>query len=311
MPDRHAKLLMRVVLFALLVVAPQSIARADDEVGARDFSGIARFDQSSFVVVHDAKVGKDDDQPRVSILSVAGKRPTLTTVKVKWGEGREPSNDLEAVCPVPGTANNGFWMCESGYHGEKFGRLFRVTLKAGKKKWKAKVDSVFALPAGIADVEGVICVEQAGNAGGCLIVLATRGGGAGEAAAGKLIWGRHNAQTQQFDVVGSRILDLDPAGWPNRDNLRRCGDLYVDDQGIVWSAATRDPGDAGPFESYLYQLGPASDLVTSDATLLAGAPKLHLPGLKVEAIAASPFNANKLSIGTDDEDYGGLWRPLD
>jgi hypothetical protein len=98
---------------------------------------------------------------------------------------------------------------------------------------------------------------------------------------------------------------------------RDCSDLHLEakDGGwAVWSVATRDEGDAGPFHSAVYRAG---KFVVEDGKVRfvreeAPADVYHLHGLKVEALAAAPKCVSKsaFAIGTDDESYGGIWRPL-
>ena len=64
------------------------------------FSGMARLDASSFLVVHDVK--SPSTEPRLSVLSVGfGRAPYVTPVVFDWGP-IDPPNDLESICPIPG-----------------------------------------------------------------------------------------------------------------------------------------------------------------------------------------------------------------
>ena len=73
-------------------------------------------------------------------------------------------------------------------------------------------------------------------------------------------------------------------------------------------------GELGPFRSLIYSPG----LIKFDETKgLLFTPKRHesswlVEGLKVEGLAApaSSISQSAFSIGTDDEEYGGVWRPL-
>src|SRR5436190_1502707 len=68
------------------------------------YSGMARFGQAAFLVVHDSKVPSHD--PRVSVLKVGTPEtgPSLSKVEADWGTN-EPANDLESACAVPGTTD--------------------------------------------------------------------------------------------------------------------------------------------------------------------------------------------------------------
>lgn len=75
-------------------------------------------------------------------------------------------------------------------------------------------------------------------------------------------------------------------------------------------------GDNGPFHSVIYQAGYfIIDQKNKTIRFARNAkPKIlsDLSGIKVEALAAPAVNVpNSLySIATDDERYGGIWRPL-
>jgi hypothetical protein len=81
--------------------------------------------------------------------------------------------------------------------------------------------------------------------------------------------------------------------------------------GDLWCVAADDPGDAGPFRSVIFQVGTvdakSKTPIQAIAKSVAG---WTFDGVKVEAIARSLPEVGGLSVATDDENYGALWRPL-
>ena len=110
------------------------------------YSGMALLRDNRFVTVYDTKYKKNmkKNQPRVGMVKVEPVENgdilvDESDIKVDWGTGR-PSNDLEAICNIPGKENQ-FLLAESGdktRYGIE-GKIFhlRVFKKKGKKKWRA------------------------------------------------------------------------------------------------------------------------------------------------------------------------------
>jgi hypothetical protein len=110
----------------------------------------------------------------------------------------------------------------------------------------------------------------------------------------------------QTNVLGVNILP---------SFRRKVGDLHMDRAGNLWAVATVDSADSnaewndGPFRSAIYQMGSLS-------TNLEAPIKFHptvtnafvIDGLKVEGLTASILNRGLFTIGSDDEDFGGIWR---
>ena len=94
--------------------------------------------------------------------------------------------------------------------------------------------------------------------------------------------------------------------------------LRQEDEGS-WSVlrvGSTDYGDLGPFRSLIYRAG---TLTVGRRCSFRKSPRptilWELEGLKVEALAAPARVGRELtqaaiSIATDDESYGGVWRPL-
>ena len=79
----------------------------------------------------------------------------------------------------------------------------------------------------------------------------------------------------------------------------------------LWCVATEDAGDGGPFRSVIYRVATV-DPDSADLVQLIANPTAEwvCEGVKVEALGAPLTDAEGLTIGTDDEDYPGMFRPL-
>lgn len=300
------------VLFVLAVVAP---ARAETPNG---YSGMAPAGDGVYLVVKDYKTPRDAD-PRVGLLTVRPKggadyRPIDG---IDWKDADGPPSDLEACCAVPGAAGE-FLLAESGYFQGKFGRVFHVRLTRDREKAVLAVvrvlKGVIPRPAAPAvstesglEVEGISCVRTA--AGRLVLALGLRGGkvGTGTATA-RLVWGELNLSAGTFGPAAEAELVAD-AGLGERG----CADLHLEPTAggwAVWAVAADDGGDAGPFRSVVYEAGA---LVADGGRVCFRRPAVprvgwRLDGLKVEAVARA--GDGRFCVATDDEGFGGVWRPL-
>jgi hypothetical protein len=79
---------------------------------------------------------------------------------------------------------------------------------------------------------------------------------------------------------------------------------------MLWAAAARDPGDAGPFVSAVYTLGvlrvSGAGAVRFDRA--ASLTRLWVLPKKVEALDLVPGPGGGVALGTDDEDAGSSFR---
>lgn len=144
-----------------------------------------------------------------------------------------------------------------------------------------------------------------------VIVLATRGGDY-PYEVGRVYWGYVDFETGEFALSGEgasgrAISDLVGSS----PFLRGCSDMYIDRRGCLWLASCEDLGDNGPFRSRVVRYG-SLDLTSSFWDGPSSFPSISwtINGLKVEALGAPVVAGCVLSFATDDEDYGGIWRPL-
>jgi len=90
--------------------------------------------------------------------------------------------------------------------------------------------------------------------------------------------------------------------WPILDK-RRMSDMDLDRDGILWAAATSDPGDDGPYESGIYKIGKFQKQNDKMEFFIADSfPKQFVfQRNKVEAFTIA---GNKKVFATDDENLG-------
>lgn len=283
---------------------------------ARDYSGMAQLDSRAFLVVHDTKFAKDG--PRIGIIRVTGGRsPYYERLKVEsWNDSEGRSNDLESVCAVPGHPGE-FLAAESGYRNGNYGRIFHIRVRGTT----VRVLDVLKLPL-LADndanhvgdqFEGMICARHPG--GGILVIMGERGGSE-LYKNGVLRWGWLDLATGTLTWTSAGLKGKTvhaPGAWIDPVTKRDIGDLHLDGDGTIWASATQDPGDYGPFRSVVYKLAAITGDVDDPIGLLKDTKASWvLDGFKVEGLSGAPAgdSGSPLSIATDDEELGGIWRPL-
>jgi len=309
-----------------------------------NFSGMTRIGDNDFLVVHDKKYPRDAGS-RVGIVTVNGKEKTgLEKTRkgqrmgpfsyhplsiVGWPADENPANDLEAVCEIP-YGNNIYLLAESGYNKGKFGRVFLIqVVKKPGKGWCStfqgffcpfaselpddkKIMRKYKTPSEL-QIEGIWCLGTPDDK--FMVIFARRGNSSTPAV---LVWGDlkfDRSGKPHFEKKGRRDLTKGSAPLGGRGSaalMLRENKKGRGDDWDVWSVATVDPDDNGPFCSVIYQAGTfkwdeKKGFTPCDPVIL-----WTLEGLKVEALSVSAevVKDSRFSIGTDDEVYGGIWRPL-
>jgi hypothetical protein len=332
---------MNKILWSLLAIfVLPATAGAQQAPG---YSGMVLIAKDTYLTINDLKVPSlkpgqppvEDKGERLGILKIESleskKGYTFTSLPVtNWGnETRKPS-DLEAVCEIPGRLHE-YLLAESGYYLHDYGRLFHLRVVQVGSGWQVTVLKVLRYDALAGyvrekdeagttykgdEIEGLFCLVVAGRT---YLVFGERGGKSknGKKAA-RIVWGEMDFENYQFRMLGtSELVERSLLG--DRD----CSDLLIrSEKGgwSVWSVATRDVGDMGPFESVVYRAGlfPAVPKPEEGQSLLQFTREEALPrtyradGLKIEALAlpAESVPGSSWSVGTDDEYLGGIWRPL-
>ena len=279
------------------------------------YSGLALIEPNRYLVVHDAKVY--EDKPRLGILAIQASGPVYTPLRiVEWMDPDGPANDLESACALSDRPGE-FLVAESGYWEKKYGRVFHVRLSGET----GQVVRAYKLPL-LADsnpkktgdnFEGLACVRHAD--GRYLLLLGERGGSE-LYPSGRLRWGSLDLRSSSLEWAerGTASIEVTaPGPWPAGTKKRDIADLYLDNEGTLWASATADQGDNGPFRSVIFRIGTVSPGAVPPVKLTGPVvADWILDGMKVEALAAPATAApgSVLSVGTDDENFGGVWRPL-
>ena len=273
-------------------------------------SGMAQIDTDRYLVVQDKKISNPGE--RLGVLQVfADKAPRYQPIPISnWPED-QMSNDLESACALPGRPNE-FLIAESGSWQGEFGRLFHIQLLQTSY---ARVLASYPLPV-LSDnspqqqgdqFEGLVCAQKAANR--YLLVLGERGG---EQRRGTLVHGDFDIAAGQILWSPQRLAVLPPQPDHNEPFQRDIADLYLESN-VLWASAVREAGPAGPFSSFIYQVALIDPQASEPVRLLAASRIFwQLDGLKVEGLAApSPLlPGSSLSIGSEDEKLGGIWRSL-
>ncbi len=308
---------------------------------AADFpgaSGMAKLDDSHYLCVQDTKA--HSDKARLAVLTVnsfyalseeaveavcqggqsqipvqdaeLGVSMNYTSLPCDWPEafgGR--SSDLEAVHAINGRPGE-YLATESGYWQGKFGRLFHLKVSGAGDNWTAQVLRAYQLPHFEGEVEGLACQLQKDDS--ILVIFGVRGGTPAYAP-GRLCWGsiRPGADPPSLEMTPEGMVgtEINWAAFSNSPGERSISDLYLDEAGGLWVSGAEDNGNAGPFRSYVWLEGNVShDPNYAISNYRNQQYYWRVEGFKIEAIAAPCTSGSPLCFATDDEAYGGVWRPL-
>ena len=279
-------------------------------------SGMATLGDQSYVVVYDIKNFKEG--VRLAMIEVTDETIKVSPIRISdWGEeGR--SSDLESICKIPGTTNE-YFIAESGNWEGNLGRIFHIQVDTATLS--AKVLGTTKLP--YKNINNPEVVGDQYESMSCLpyseseriLILGERGGSEINPR-GNIKWGIYNLSTHElkFSDAGMEGINVNaPGNWTDEKNKRDITDLHIDTEGGIWSVASEDTGDVGPFYSVIYKVG---QLDTSNKerpfTIYNEFPNwLPVSGFKIEALSGPSKNINAtLSFGTEDEIYGGVWRAI-
>lgn len=310
--------LIGTVLLASAPAWPEDIKPAATQGCAaitRGFSGMAALGHAQFLIAHDIKNGNPG--ARLAMLTMIVDEKVVCRYQEvaidDWKDPDGPGNDLESICQVPGHPNE-FLVAESQYYKRRFGRIFHVEITPSEQGWSGTIKGVLHLPSQADDektgllrnVEGLACVRDAKDR--LTLILGERGGKGSDN--GLLCMGRTDLGTHTVDWDGCRhaLPVSPPVSGPNRPLWRAISDLYLHDKEI-WGVATWDGGDLGPFRSIVYPI--ARTITTPDGGIdLTPTTGIHytVEGFKIEALSASEPGWSGFAVGTDDEQFGGVWR---
>tara|TARA_B000000475_G_scaffold161673_1_gene130239 strand:+ start:692 stop:1543 length:852 start_codon:yes stop_codon:yes gene_type:complete len=248
--------------------------------GSRQFSisGVANFEKG-FIVVHD---NKKKDQPRISYLDKSFK-----IRKLIWPEPKLPY-DLEALYRIPGYKNKFITM-------ESTGKAYLFYIDPFN--FRIEVVHTFTLP-GLSNKMNLEGFAIFNSAQGQIFLYGDRGSNKRNST---LITALYDPSNHNIYEVNKFEIEL-PIPKKSKRNI---ADLTIDINGGVWTSATSDPGNNGPFKTAIYQIGQMNNTGTFDfnhPSLLN--PLMVIENQKVEAMI---FDNGDLILMTDNENYGATY----
>lgn len=323
--DRMSAILPRLLGFAavLSLAACASVPPAPAPVAAPapaatpiapfpGISGMAPTADGRYLIVIDTK--SYSSEPRFGLLDAVAKGGSrFEAVPVDgWDKVGGLSNDLEALCALPGRSDE-FLALESSYRDDNFGRVLHLRVREGR----VVMLKALSLPRERSNgkdgmgYEGLACQRIDGDR--TLLVLGERGGSQVRPR-GSLRLGTFDAGRGRLDWQAGEIDLHAPGSWLSVPPHRDIADLYVDGEGALWAVAASDPDEYGPFRSLVWQVGTLDARNAAHPLTLAStkAPRWIIDGFKVEAVSAPDprIPGSLLSIGSEDEKLGGVWRAL-
>ena len=253
--------------------APEAPATAETSL-LPPVSGLGCLPDGTLLAVTDVKNGATSGLPPALRIWTDGgtTAPAWERLAVAWPGPDGAPNDLESIADVPGT--DSFLLVESGFYEGRFGRLLQVTprgelLRTGK------------LPADVRNIEGTAVVR----AGSRLVLLF------GERGDGTIRWADLTFQGTELRLGETQssvqFQVTDPVG----ENHRNLTALEVDSEGRIYTASSIDPGDQGPFDSVVWEIGQVGTTEDGEVSvILHDQPRriVDVDGSKIEALALCP-----------------------
>ena len=236
-------------------------------------SGVSAFN-NGWLVVHD---NKKINQPRVSLLSKNNQLKDLT-----WPHSSLPY-DLEAIHSIPNYENQYVVM-------ESTGKCYRIIVNPDTEEIRIKGE--FKLP-GLSEsmnLEGFALIENNG------ILKVFYGDRGSDSRPSTLFFADYNVQLDEVTVVRSYSFSL----LEDMSDKRNIADLVFDKKGNLWSAATSDPGNDGPFETRLFRIGQMS----KKGSFSLARPMKSSKTFENEKVEAMTTYKSGILLLTDNENFG-------
>ncbi|MGM9991347.1 MAG: hypothetical protein ACI376_00630 [Candidatus Bruticola sp.] len=282
-----------------------------------DISGMANLNQNSLVTVSDVKA--KSEKPRLHILQVKDDKGVkfqpieVLAWDINGDNSVQKASDLEAICQVPGRPYH-FYAFESGYWKGGAGRAFELEIGHDPYVgWMARVVNVFhpfpepedGTTADHLQIEGCAALQDGQQ--NTYIFLGLRGDS------------DHPGQLVVKRLEGDVLTEIERKDIDLRSFFkggRSCSDLNLQPMGVnkfrVLSVGTIDKGDLGPFDSVICEVGTIELQNKGYKLSMHNKPidKYRFSGLKVESLCGYFGENANLCIGTDDEAYQVVFRPL-
>lgn len=305
-----AKILVLAIRTLIFLVFSQTVSLSQQPTTNNrqipDVSGIAWVNKDCFLAVHDAKDTGSEPSPRVSILQLPSETEKFTwqPLAIDWPKSLGISRDLESITAIPET--NLFLMAESGDR-KPYQRIFLAAYEEQDKgqclrgtqlpQIKIIADTVWPVP--VKNIEAMTVTKINDQ---YIFIYAERADGEGNT---QIHWTTLTLNPLQFGEFRSVTFES-PFG--SGINTRQISDLTIDRQQNLYIASTVDPGVTGVFRSAIYLIGKIStnnNIVLDPEPLTVG----EIDGLKVEGITLRSLpNEEQIYYGSDDENYGGVFR---
>ena len=173
---------------------------------------------------------------------------------------------------------------------ESTGVCYRIVLDETAEQ--IKIEGKFKLP-GLnksMNLEGVALFESDEN---IKIFYGDRGSNTRPST---LFHADYNVQEDDVKVVGSYSLTL-LEQMPEKRNI---ADLVFDESGNLWSSATSDPGNDGPFETRIFRIGK----ISKQGYFTLEKPLKSKKTFKNEKVEAMTVSEDGILLLTDNENFG-------
>ena len=245
-------------------------------------SGISpTTDKDKYLVVHD---NKKKGQLRVGLIDI---NADSLYIGLEWPTETLPM-DLEALSDIPGLENEYIAMGSWG---------FCYWIKLDLQSQTIDLIKEFRIPGSgpPLNLENLLILGEGDN---LYVAWAHRGSDHEESI---LYWGSISLFDEDIaiSVIDSVFINIP---WPLTAK-RHMSDMDIDNNNILWTSATSDPGDDGPYKSAIYKIG-LFEIVKEKINFNISQPftkQFVFEKNKVEALAV--IN-NKIVFATDDENLG-------
>ena len=276
-------------IFLLILFSCQKELKPIDErwqyvSGKREIaiSGISpTSDKNKYLVVHD---NKKKEQLRIGLINLAA---DSLYKGLSWPSESLPI-DLEALSNIPGLENEYIAMGSWG---------FCYWIKLDLKSNTIEIIKEFRIPDSgpPLNLESLLIIRKNKKT---YLAWAHRGSDNEQAI---LFWGAISLFDDDIaiSVEDSTFINLP---WPIKSK-RHMSDMDIDNNNILWTSSTSDPGDDGPYQSAIYKIGKFEILKDKlYFNIFDSFPGQYVfNNNKVEALT---IDANKIVFATDDENLG-------
>ncbi|MEE3195588.1 MAG: hypothetical protein VX260_01360 [Candidatus Neomarinimicrobiota bacterium] len=245
-------------------------------------SGISpTTDKDKYLVVHD---NKKKGQLRVGLIDI---NADSLYIGLEWPTKTLPM-DLEALSDIPGLENEYIAMGSWG---------FCYWIKLDLQSQTIDLIKEFRIPGSgpPLNLENLLILGEGDN---LYVAWAHRGSDHEESI---LYWGSISLFDEDIaiSVIDSVFINIP---WPLTAK-RHMSDMDIDNNNILWTSATSDPGDYGPYKSAIYKIG-LFEIVKEKINFNISQPFIKQFVFEKNKVEALAVINNKIVFATDDENLG-------